>query len=258
MAVGVVCGTNARTHCVTDDCTNTACCVQIITVHDTIPPVISCPANFSVQCASNVPPCPGSLAAFLAQGGTASDNCDSNLTYTCTDGPLVGGICGGTIARSHCVTDDCTNTACCIQIITVHDTIPPVITCPPNFSVQCASNVPACPGSLAAFLALGGTASDNCDANLSYTCSDGPLVGGICGGTIFRTHTVTDDCTNSASCVQIITVNDTIPPLLLGVPTNQTFQCLTDVPAPPNVTAADNCGSATVSYNAITNGTCLF
>jgi len=34
------------------------------------------------------------------------------------------------------------------------------------------------------------------------------LIGGICGGTIARTHRVIDDCTNSASCVQIITILD--------------------------------------------------
>src|SRR6185436_10885662 len=178
---------------------------------------------------SGVPPCAGSLAAFLALGGTATDNCDTNLTYTCSDGPLIGGICGGTIFRTHTVTDDCTNSASCVQIITVLDTIPPVITCPPNFSVQCLSAVPPCAGSLAAFLALGGTASDNCDTNLTYTCTDGPLIGGICGGTIFRTHTVTDDCTNSASCVQIITVNDTIPPVIM-CPPNFSVQCLSGVP----------------------------
>jgi hypothetical protein len=88
----------------------------------------------------------------------------------------------------------------------VHDTIPPSITCPPNFSVQCLSNVPPCPTSLAAFLAQGGMASDNCDTNLSYLCSDGPLIGNGSTGTIARTYTVVDDCTNSASCVQTITV----------------------------------------------------
>jgi hypothetical protein len=40
------------------------------------------------------------------------------------------------------------------------------------------------------FLALGGTASDNCDTNLTYVCTDGPLIGGVCGGTILRTHTI--------------------------------------------------------------------
>src|SRR5678809_872163 len=34
--------------------------------------------------------------------------CVSDRTYVCTDGPLIGGICGGTIARTHTVTDDCT------------------------------------------------------------------------------------------------------------------------------------------------------
>src|SRR6185503_13145921 len=115
---------------------------------------------------------------------------------------LVGGLCGGTIRRAHAVYDNCGNTASCIQIITVRDTIPPTITCPTNLIVQCLSNVPPCPTSLSAFLAQGGTASDNCDTTLEYRCSDSELL----GNRITRTHTVIDDCTNTASCTQIITV----------------------------------------------------
>jgi hypothetical protein len=186
-----------RTHTVTDDCTNSASCVQIITVRDTTPPVISCPANFSVQCLSNVPPCPGSLAAFLAAGGTASDNCDSTLTYSCSDGPLVGGICGGTIMRTHTVTDDCTNSASCVQIITVRDTTPPVITCATNKTVECAQE----------WTFDNPTATDNCHGSVdisivSTVTNTGP------DNTLIATRTwkATDACTNMAFCSQDVTI----------------------------------------------------
>jgi hypothetical protein len=251
--IGGTCGgTIARTHTIIDDCTNSASCVQIITVRDTIPPVITCPTNISVQCLSNVPPCPGTLAAFLALGGTASDNCDTTLEYRCSDSPLIGGTCGGMILRTHTIIDDCTNTASCTQIITIRDTIPPAIACPTNISVQCLSNVPARPTTLAQFLALGGTASDNCDTNLSYSSSDGPLIGGVCGGTIARTHTVVDDCTNSASCVQIITVRDTVPPVIT-CPAGFTVQCLSNVPPRPSSLAQFLTAGGTASDNCDTN-----
>src|SRR5262249_16320635 len=150
-------------------------------------------------------------------GGTASDNCGID-TYTCSDSPFVGNSCSGTILRTHCVTDASGSMACCGQIIEVHDTIPPTIKCPPDVSVQCLADGPPCPANLAAILAAGGMAMDNCDTDLTYFCIDGPLRNGTCGGVFARTHTVCDNCTNCASCVQIITINDTIPPVITCPP----------------------------------------
>jgi hypothetical protein len=260
-------GTIRRTHTVTDDCTNSASCVQIITVRDETPPSIVCPPNVTVQCLSDVRRAPGSLAEFLAEGGQASDNCDTNLAYSSSDGPLIGGACGGTIRRTHTVTDDCANSASCVQIITVRDSTPPSIVCLPNVMVQCLSDVRRAPGSLAEFLAEGGQASDNCDTNLGYSVSDGPLIGGNCGGTIRRTHTVTDDCTNSASCVQVITVRDTTPPSIV-CPSDITVSCVSAMPTPPTTLAqflaaggqaSDNCDTNltyTASDGPLVGGTC--
>jgi hypothetical protein len=57
---------------------------------------------------------------------------------------------------------------------------------------------------------------------------------------ISRTWTATDNCVNTASCQQQINVVDTTPPVLVGVPSNQTVQC-DAVPVPAMVTATDNC-----------------
>jgi hypothetical protein len=232
-----------RTYSVTDDCTNSASCTQTITVHDSIPPSITCPANFSVQCLSNVPPAATNRAQFLALGGLASDNCDTNLTLTVSNSPVIGSLCGGFILRTYTVSDVCTNSASCAQTITIRDTIAPSITCPAGFTTQCASNLPPRPSSLAQFLAAGGTASDNCDTNLTYSCSDGPLIGGTCGGTITRTHRVTDRCTNSASCNQVFTIRDTTAPALLSGPTNKTIACYTPIlfSGTNVISALDNC-----------------
>ncbi len=210
---------------------------------DTIPPIIGCPANINVQCITNVPPCPTNLAQFLAAGGTASDNLDPSLEYHCVDSPLFGNICGGRILRTHTVVDDATNSASCVQIITIHDTIPPFITCPSNLTVPCPAAVPPCPTSLAEFLAAGGRASDNCDSNLAYFCIDG----GVVGNTIFRTHTVVDDCTNSASCVQIITVMGNDCPPVIICSTNIVAECTGGLtPVTYSVTASNASGPVPV------------
>src|SRR6185503_16988951 len=140
---GVVCGgTITRTYTVADDCGNTTSCTQIITVNDDTDPSITCPGAVTVQCSGNVPPAATTIAAFVLLGGTASDNCDTDLTLSHVDGPLTGGICGGTITRTYTVADDCGNTTSCTQIITVNDDTDPSITCPGAVTVQCSGNVP--------------------------------------------------------------------------------------------------------------------
>src|SRR5262249_22804220 len=145
--------------------TNRASCSQLIAFVDTTPPVITCPANLTVLCLSNVPPRPTSLAAFLALGGTATDTCDTNLTYTCSDEPLSGGTCSGTIRRTHTVTDDC-NSASCVQIITVIDNSPPTIA---NVSVDKPSLWP--PNHKMQAVTVKYTATDNCNSNVTCTLS---------------------------------------------------------------------------------------
>jgi hypothetical protein len=125
-------------------------------------------------------------------------------------------VCVDTIATAPCPSSfelwvtvisefDCINT--CHLIVDIDDTRPPTITCPADFSVQCPEDVPACDPNDA-------TASDNCDPNPTITCSQGPLVGGICGGTVTNTYTATDDCGNTDTCTQVITVDDTMAPTI--------------------------------------------
>ena len=221
--VGGACGgTITRTWNVSDACGNPAAArTQIITVNDTTPPNIdTAPADISVQCIDDVP-APSDL--------NWSDNCDAGGTVTSSDGPLVGGACGGTITRTWNVSDACGNPAATrTQIITVNDTTPPTIdTAPADISVQCIDDVPA-PSDL--------NWSDNCDAGGTVTSSDGPLVGGACGGTITRTWNVSDACGNPAATrTQIITVNDTTPPNIDTAPADISVQCVDDVPAPSDL-----------------------
>ncbi|WP_338648448.1 gliding motility-associated C-terminal domain-containing protein [Flavobacterium sp. KS-LB2] len=233
--------TLTRTWTAKDVCGNTATHTQIVTVEDTIAPVFveALPENVTVQC-SNVP-----TAATL----TATDNCgNATVTY---DQTTTLGLCASTytLTRTWTAKDACGNTATHTQIVTVEDTIAPVFVeaLPENVTVQC-SNVPT-----AATL----TATDNCgDATVTY---DQTTTLGLCASTytLTRTWTAKDACGNTATHTQIVTVEDTIAPVFVeALPENVTVQCGA-IPTPVTLTATDNCGDATVTYNqATTSGLC--
>ena len=152
---------------------------------------------------------------------------DANLTVKYYDS--VSGTCPIVITRTYTVYDQCNNVSSSFtHVITIQDTTPPNIdTAPADISVQCVDDVPA-PSDL--------NWSDNCDAGGTVTSSDGPLVGGACGGTITRTWNVSDACGNPAAArTQIITVNDTTPPNIDTAPADISVQCIDDVPAPSDL-----------------------
>lgn len=225
-----------RTYKVTDFCGNTASCTQKITVYDNTPPVITCPVSITVACAKDVP-------AANPASVTANDNC--GLATAIHMGDLITSkTCDNrfTLSRTYKAIDGCGQFAYCTQKITVYDNIPPVISCPANLTVSCANEVP-----LPNLGAL--TVNDNCTGFCSKVCVGDVISNKTCFNryVINRTYKVVDACSNSATCVQTITVNDqTIP--TVACPTNITVDCASLVPA-MNLTlvnATDNC-SGTVT-----------
>jgi hypothetical protein len=75
-----------------------------------------------------------------------------------------------------------------------------------------------------------------------------------------RTWTFTDDCGNTTTRTQTITVEDTEAPVAPAAPANVNVQCADDVPPPVNMTAVDNCdGDITVGPDPdITENPCGF
>ena len=196
-----------------------------------------------------------------------SDNCLGIVTITFQDSaPVIEG-CTKTITRTYTATDSCNNVATCTQTITVRDTTKPTISCPPAATVQCDSEKPAGANTVEAFKSQGGSVSDNCLGTVTITFQDSaPVIEG-CTKTITRTYTATDSCNNVATCTQTITVRDTTPPVLRGVPADVTVEC-SNIPTAPTVarvatvatvTATDNCDPApVVTYEGETreDGTC--
>ena len=233
--------TLTRTWTATDNCGNSTVKTQLVTVVDTQAPTFNNPpANITVQC-NNVPPPP-----VL----TASDNCDPTPTITAISG-IVQGSCADSyfIQRSWTATDRCGNSTSVSQTVTVIDTQAPMINGVPNdITVQC--NAVPMPAQV--------SATDNCDATPTLTFNE-TTTPGTCADsyTITRTWTATDNCSNTTTKIQVITVIDTQAPTLIGVPANVTVQC-NAVPAPANPSATDNCDATpTITFGqTITPGNC--
>jgi hypothetical protein len=184
---------------------------------------------------------------------TASDNCDANpvITYSqvTSDSTCVNHF---TLTRKWYATDKCGNVSPTLtQVITVNDNIKPVITA--NFekdiSVQCLSQIPAAPTP---------TASDNCSGNIQPVLS---VIGSgkACDSVLRRIWTFTDACGNQDTVSQVIRVKDNTAPVLSGSAPDANVTCASDVPAPPVITASDNCdANPVITYSQVTSdSTCV-
>ena len=179
--------TITRTWMADDGCGGTATCVQTITVTDTTAPDITCPGDLSLDCSDSTDPADTGMA-------TATDDCSGVADITFDD-DVAAGDCAGNfvITRTWTAVDNCGNTSSCMQTITVTDTTPPDLTCPPDMTfVGCCLlpdiGVP--------------TATDDC-GTVSVS-SDAPPE--FCLGDTIVTWTAMDDCGNTSTCMQTITV----------------------------------------------------
>ncbi len=238
-----------RTWTATDDCGNSAQCSATIVVQDILPPVIVCPANATVECLEDIP-------AFNITSPTASDNC-STVTVTHLGDFTSGQICGNnfSLTRIYSASDACGNSATCQQIFTVLPNTPPIIILPQELidgdtlMVQCYGQDPE--WDLPLFDENSVTFLDNCDGDVTITFDQSFEAEGNCDedGYInvqMLTWTATDECGTTASASIFLTLIDTIPPVLFGVPNDITIAC-DEIPAPPTeIFATDECLCACV------------
>ncbi len=197
-------GATTRTFTASDDCGNTSTAVQILTFLDAESPLISCPSTLSVSCANLVPAVDLNLVA-------TSDNCDEAPTVTFVGDVITNQSCADrfTLTRTYRATDACGNSATCSQIITVFDNTAPIMTCPTNVTVACASLVVA-PNTSDI------TTTNNCGGSATVTFVGDVITNQSCADryTMTRTYRATDGCGNSATCSQIITVFDKTVPIM--------------------------------------------
>jgi hypothetical protein len=183
-------------------------------------------------------------------------SCNSNQTSA------PGSCVGETIlTRTWTLTDDCGNSTIKVQTITIKDNTPPIFTDPADTTIYKDNNC-----NHNASVAVTGNITneaDNCDNTLNAIFSDVPVPGNCIGEEIItRTWALTDDCGNSTSKPQVITVKDTTRPVITNVSASPNVLWLPnhkmrDVMI--NYTAQDNCSPVTnvltVTSNEPVNGT---
>jgi hypothetical protein len=192
-----------RTYMAADWCGNESYCTQIITIDDQTPPeLVGCPQPaVTVEC-GNVPP----VATV-----TATDDCDGELNVTFAEVTTPGNCPQAyTITRTWTAVDACGNPAECQQVITVEDSTPPEITCPPGATYECIADVPQPNTGLV-------TADDNCDPSPTVTFV-GDVAAGSCPATVTRTYRAVDACDNEAFCDQVFIIDDQTPPVFTEFP----------------------------------------
>ncbi len=224
-------GTTTVNCTVTDAAGRTDTCSFTVTVNDTQPPVITCPANITVSTANNQ-----CQATVNYPNATATDNCSGVGTPVCT--PASGSVFQkGTTTVNCTVSDSSGNQNSCSFTVTVNDTQNPVISCSPN-KVKSTD-----PNMCSAVVNYTTTATDNCPG-VMVVCNP-PSGSAFPKGTTTVNCTATDTSGNTASCSFTVTVNDTQPPTIV-CPSNIT--AITPAPGNmgvvvtyPNPVVTDNC-----------------
>ncbi len=213
-------------------------------------PMITCAVDTTIECNASTDP-------MSTGSATATDICAGDPILTFSDS-IVPGNCPNnyTLVRTWIASNECNLFDTCVQLITVIDTTAPTITCPPDLTIECVSQVPL-PDS------NGPTATDNCSGPVAVGFVSDITVNQTCTNrfTIHRTYRASDQCGNSSTCIQSITVNDQTAPMIT-CPSNVSVSCANLVPGPnPSiVTALDNCGGTpTIIFggDVITNQTCI-
>jgi len=220
----------------TNDC-GSAMCQFTVTVTDNIPPTLTpCPANVSVDAASDQ--C-GNTATWTAP--TANDNCPGVQTNS-THAPGAAFL-GGTTTVTYTATDGAGLTTACSFTVQVGDKQNPSIVCPQN--IVRSTSTGQC---TAAVSYTTPTFSDNC-VGATLTRTGGPVSGAVFSkGTTMVEWQATDAVGNSAVCQFTVTVNDLQAPVITcpaNIVRNMDTGGCGAVVTYATPTATDNCGSVT-------------
>jgi uncharacterized repeat protein (TIGR01451 family) len=194
-------GTTPVTLTVVDDENTTNTCTANVTVVDTTPPSVTCPADINADVAA------GTCAATVSfETPTGSDNCDTAVAVVCV--PASGSsFAAGTNNVTCTATDDANNSAQCSFNVIVSDNEDPSITCPADVNANTAA------GTCAATVGYSDpSATDNCGTP-SVVCV--PSSGSsFAVGTNSVTCTATDAAGNSAQCMFNVIVSDNEAPVI--------------------------------------------
>ena len=233
-------GVITRTYTIEDECGNAFSVDHVFTVTDNEDPTASNPLPIIVECTADVP------APDITVVTDEADNCTGAPVVAFVSDVSDGNTCPEVIIRTYSVTDDCGNSIQVMQTITIDDTTAPVAPSLTSVSEQCEWN-PTPP-----------IATDNCSGAVTGTPSVSfPYT---TTGTTTVTWTFTDDCGNTSTSNQVVTIIDNTSPAWDYFPPNVSYiEYGGDTTAATNgiATATDNCVTPTVTYrDSLKQGNC--
>ncbi len=237
-------GSVTRTYQLEDGCSNTSTITQTISIEDNIAPTADpLPALGPFACYDDIP------TADINEVTGTTDNCTGAVTVTFVSDSADPG-CSGSVTRTYQLEDGCSNTSTITQTIILNNNISPSFTCPADVTISCEQSETD--------LTLTGDVIDEvvgCDNTASQAIySDDKQLHNPCFGEaiIRRTWSLQDNCNNITTCVQVIIVEDNLPPTADPLPALGPFACYADVPTADinEVTGTtDNCtGAVTVTF----------
>ncbi|WP_194767426.1 gliding motility-associated C-terminal domain-containing protein [Tamlana sp. I1] len=238
-------GTETVTFTLEDECGNKITKEATFTIEDTTAPIIDNTniADIEIICGSG--DTQKQLTDWLNSnaGATATDSCSSIKWSNDYDGDnrvkckLEKGIRVNFTAE-----DECGNTSVTSALFHIKDDIAPTIT------KQATSLTVECDGSgniadLNAWLTSNAGATVTEDCSVIVWSNNYTSLSDDCGetGSATVTFTATDSCGNYTETTATFTIEDTLAPNAPSTPADVAYQCLSDVPAPSNLTANDNC-----------------
>ncbi|HNW70988.1 MAG TPA: HYR domain-containing protein, partial [Bacteroidales bacterium] len=229
-------GNTTVTWTVADGAGNITTCDQTVTVNDNVNPTIFCMPDIEIP--TDAGSCTASGVVLTTP--VTLDNC--SVSSVTNDAPAVFPLGATTVTWT--VTDGSANTATCTQQVTVIDNIVPTITCPAD--VVTTTNT----GCTATGVSLGiPTTNDNC--SVSSVTNNAPAAFPLGITTVI--WTVTDGSGNTATCAQLVTVNDDVVPSITcpaDIITTTNDGCTAINVALGTPVTADNCSVASVTNNA--------
>ncbi|WP_276132626.1 LamG-like jellyroll fold domain-containing protein [Polluticoccus soli] len=241
-------GSNTVTLVGKDATGNTSSATAIVTVLDTIKPVLNIPANITVNCN-------GSSGPAATGNASATDICGATVSFTdaSTQSANINSAAhyNYVISRTWTAKDASNNTVSAVQTITVQDVTKPTINCPSAITI-------ACDGDSSISTTGTATANDNCGPVMitrSDVSTQSANVNDVAhyNYTITRTWVAKDVTGNSNSCTQVISVEDAAAPTVTNCPSTVTVNCQDDT-TPESLgamTADDNCSPVTITHSDV-------
>jgi hypothetical protein len=219
-----------------------------LSLDDSVAPVITCPADAVTECSAHtgVPAADPQLSSFFSSV-SATDQCDPHPSISHNAPPFFN---LGPTSVTFTATDQSLNASSCPARVTVADTTPPTLWCPPPATVECTGpqGIAAADAQLAAFFA-GARATDVCDAAPTVS-NNAPSALPL--GTTQVVFTARDASGNPRMCQSPVLVSDTVGPQISVTlsattlwPPNHAL-----VPVTATVSVSDRCDPA-VSFQLL-------